>query len=106
MFVRHPIVEEVADAFHITGRDCVTARVIFSRRQIFAIVIFSIPRRAERILSDLEIIELSFAFEYTDEPVVRIVNPETECAVERRRKKTYANRFGRRRRLRESGKRA
>ena len=50
----------LAKVFHFEGTDEITASVIFSSGQIFAIVIFPVPLRRERVRTDFEFVELGF----------------------------------------------
>ena len=56
VFVRHPVVEEIIDAFDFQVADDKAATVILPVRQRFTLVVGSVPIRLERIVPGREII--------------------------------------------------
>ena len=50
----------LAEVFHFEGTDEITASVIFSRGQIFAVVILPVPLCHERVRTDFEFVEIRF----------------------------------------------
>ena len=51
----------LAEVFDFERTNQITARVIFSGGQIFAIVIFSVPLCHQRVGADLEFVQVRFA---------------------------------------------
>src|SRR5204863_5138835 len=93
---RDKIVEEKSHAFDAEIANDETMRAIFSRRNIFAGVILSVPGGRERVTADGKLIDVRLAVENANEFPFRVVNAETDRAVERWRQKTDADasRFG------------
>jgi hypothetical protein len=72
-----------------------TARMVFSGRQIFAVVVLPVPLCHERIGANREFIEFGFLVQNAYELSIRIVNAQTDCSLQWRRQKTDADSAGR-----------
>ena len=93
--MRDPIVEEKSNAFRPDRTDDKPARVIFPGRHSFAGVILPVPGRAERVAPDFKFHQIGFAPQHAYEFPVRVINPEADLALERRRDETDGNRLAR-----------
>src|SRR5438034_5497265 len=88
VIARDKIVKEKSHAFNAEVADHETMRAVFSRRNIFARVILSVPRGRKGVVADRKFVNVRLAVQDANEFPFRVVNAEPYRAVERRRAET------------------